>query len=144
MEDCSFYTSGLKKERGHGGHPHPTFIHTSPSDNQDGVVRITSIFLSGGRWEGGHAPFPSVMAKPILLLKGKQASYGLLVLRQRGAMVATLIPLSSTLLLLITRMVWSGSPPSAVQRGGGKVVMPPFPSAMAKPILLLKGRRQAS
>ena len=84
---------------------------------------VIIIPLPKRRWGGGH-DLGVVMATPILLLKGKQASYGLLVLRQRGAMVAILILLSSTLLLLITRMVWSGSPSSSFQRGGGEVVMP--------------------
>ena len=32
-EASKLWPSGLKTERGHGGHPHPTFIHPSPSDN---------------------------------------------------------------------------------------------------------------
>ena len=100
-------------------------------------------------------PHSRLSSPPILLLKEgdhdqhhsalekwRIVASTLLVLRRRGAMVATLILRSSAFLLLITWMVWPGSPLSSFQRRGGKVVMPH--SVMAKPNLLLKGRRQAS
>ena len=58
--------------------------------------------LPEGRVEGDHDQYHSALEK------WRIVTSTLLVLRKRGAMVATLILLSSTLLLLITRMVWSG------------------------------------